>query len=161
MDCPARVFGFTTAKLHIALLCCLFDDFLSLLEGQGMVERIPIGGAHIIHADCRDGLHSRVNLGRADDKAPAATNPKNTNPFPVGEWPGAEEIHRSTESLRINIRQNRIARLALTFSPERQIQGQSDESLISQFLGIQIRTLLLHCTHGVPDNDRGIFCVLV
>src|SRR4029453_4963291 len=115
----------------------------------------------IIHADRRDSFHSRIDLGRADDKAPTSANPKNANPSPVDKWSGPQEIHRSTESLGINIRQDRVARLSFALSPERQIQGQGDKSLVSQFLGIQIRTLLLDCTQWMPDNDRGISCALI
>src|SRR5881227_524744 len=67
---------------------------------------------------------------------------------------------KSTAALKasaLNIRQNRVAWLPLALSPERLINSQGDESLISQFLSIQIRTLFLHCTHWVPDYDRGIF----
>src|SRR5437867_2375761 len=54
-----------------------------------------------------------------------------------------------------------IALLPLALSPERQVQGQGDKSLVSQFLGIQIRTLLLHCPHRMADNDRGILYALI
>ena len=119
MDRSAGVFGLTASKLYIALLGCLFDDFLSLFEGQGMLERITVDSAHIIHADCRDGFHSRVDLGRADDKAPAAANPKNTNPIPVDKRSGAQEIYRSTEILSINIRQNTRCEAALRSLPRK------------------------------------------
>ena len=126
-----------------------------------MFKRVAVRGAHIVHADCRNGFHARIDLGRADNKTPASANPKNTNPISVDKWSGAQKIHRSTEILGINIRQNSVARLALTLSPERQIQGQSNESPFRQFSGIQIRTLFLYCAHRMPDNDRGVFCVLI
>ena len=78
----AGMFGLTASKLDISLFDRLFDDLLSLFEGQGMLERIAVGSAHIIHADRRDGLHSRVDLGRADDKAPTSANPKNAESEP-------------------------------------------------------------------------------
>ncbi|MDF2477586.1 MAG: hypothetical protein K0S24_3069, partial [Sphingobacterium sp.] len=53
---------------------------------------ITVGSAHVVHADCRDGFHARVDLGRADDKAPAAANSDRTNPIPVNKRPGAQEI---------------------------------------------------------------------
>src|SRR5207247_6220220 len=99
MDRPAGVFSFTASKLYIALFRRLFDDLLSLFEGRGMFAagRIRRGGlepitadtANLIHADRRDGFHSRIDLGRADDKAPAAADPKNTNPCPIDKWSGA------------------------------------------------------------------------
>jgi hypothetical protein len=151
------VFGLTASKLYIALLRGFFDEFLSLFQRRGVLEPIAADTAHVIHADGRDGSHSRVDLRGADDKTPAAANPKNTNPISVDKRSGAEEIHRCAESFSINIRQNRVAWLPLALSPERLIDSQGDESLISQFLSIQIRTLFLHCTHWVPDYDRGIF----
>ena len=79
MHRSAGVLGLTASKLHIALLRRLLDDFFSLFKRQRMLEPIPVHRAHIIHADRRDGLHSRVDLGRADDEAPAAANPQNTD----------------------------------------------------------------------------------
>ena len=153
----AGVFGLAAGKLHITLLGCLFDDLLSLFESLRMLQPIAVRCAHIIHADSGDSFHARVNFGRTDNKTPAAANPKRTNPFPVNKRSGAKEIYRSTESLGIDIRQNRVAGLSLALSPEGQIQGQSDESLVSQILGIQIRALFLYSTHRMPDNDRGMF----
>src|SRR5882724_1343117 len=161
VDCPTGVFGLTASKLYITLFCCLFDDLLSLFQGKRMLEPVAVHCAHVVHADGRNGFHARINFRRTDYKAPTAANPKNTDPSPVDKRSGAQEIHRSTESLGVNIRQNRIARLPLAFSPERQIQGQSNESLFSHFRGIQIRTLFFYCAHRMPDNDRGIFGVLI
>ena len=104
MHRPTGVFGFTTRELYIALLGRRFDDFLSLLERLRVPEPVTVGSAHVVHADCRDGFYARVDLGCADDKAPAATNPDSTNPIPVNKRPGAQEIHRSTEILGIDIR---------------------------------------------------------
>src|SRR5437762_1799167 len=123
MDRSAGVFGLTARELDVTLFCRLCDDLLSLLEGQRVPERIAVDTAHVIHADRRDSSHPRVDLGRTDDKASTAADPKNTNARLVDKPSRAQEIHPSTESLGINIWQNRVARLALALSPERQIEG--------------------------------------
>src|SRR5215208_729748 len=79
----AGVFGFTTRELNIALLRCLLEDVLSLLDGDGMPEPVAVGGAHVVHADCRDGFDARIDLGRADDEATAAANPDRADPLLV------------------------------------------------------------------------------
>lgn len=126
-----------------------------------MPKPVTVSRTHIVHAYRRNGLHARVNLGGADDEASAAANPKNANPVLVNEWPGAQKIHRSTEILGINIRRNSVAGPPLTLAPEGQIEGQGDESLVCQFLGIQIRALFFHCTHWVSHNDCGILGGLI
>ncbi len=161
MHGSACVFGLAARELRIALLCRLGDGFLPLFEGGRMPQPVTVGRTHVIHTDRRNRLHARVNFGGADDEAPAAANPKTANTVPVNEWPGAQKIDRSTEILGINIRQNNVAGLPLTLTPEGQIEGQGDESLVSQLLGIQICALFFDCAHWVPDNDCRIQGVLI
>lgn len=161
MHRPAGVFGLAARELRIALLSRLCDGFLSLFEGRRMPKPVTASRTHVVHAYRRNGLHARVNLGGTDDEAPAATNPKNAYPVPVNELPGAQKIYRSTEILGINIRRNYIAGSPLTLTPKGQIEGQGDESLVSQFLGIQICALFFDCAHWVPDDDRGILGILI
>ncbi len=89
MHRAARVFGLAAGELHIALFSRLRDRFLSLFEGCRMPQPITVGRTHVIHADRRNSLHARVDLGGTDDETAAAANPKNANPVPVNEWPGA------------------------------------------------------------------------
>ncbi len=161
MHRPAGVFGLAARKLGIALFSRLCDRFLSLFEGSRMSKPVTAGRTHVVHAYRRNGLHARVNLGGADDEAAAAANPKNANPVSVNECPGAQKIDRSTKILGINIRRNNVAGLPLTLAPEGQIEGQGDESLVSQLLGIQICALFFDCAHWVPDNDCRILGVLI
>src|SRR5437763_14932292 len=109
MDRSAGVSSFTASELYMALLRRLFDDLLSLFEGQGMLEPIAVRSAHIIHADRRDGSHSRINLRRTDDKAPAAADSMNSNPTPVDKRPRAQEIHPRNVIRRINLQHNTLA----------------------------------------------------
>jgi hypothetical protein len=102
--CAAGVFGFTASEFHIALLCGLCDDFLSLLQSQTMSERVTVRSAHIVHADGGNGFHARINLGGTDNKAPTAADAQNTDPLPVNKRLGAQEIDRSAEILGIHIR---------------------------------------------------------
>lgn len=161
MHGPACVLGLAARKLRIALLSSLCDRLLPLFEGHRMPQPVTVGCTHVIHADRRNSFHARVDLGGADDEAPAAANPKSANPLPVNAWSGAQKINRSTEILSINIRRNNVARLPLTLAPEGQIEGQGDESLLSQLLGIQICALFFDCAHWVPDNDCRILGVLI
>ncbi|MNG24895.1 hypothetical protein D3C84_1096710 [compost metagenome] len=89
MYCPTSVFGFTACELHIALLRCLFENLLSLLESLRVFKPVTVDGTHVVHTDCRNGFQARVDLGCADGKAPASTNPEYTNPIPINKRPGA------------------------------------------------------------------------
>jgi len=126
MHRSAGVFGFTACELHIALLGRLFEYFLSLFESHRFFERVSIGGAHVVHADCRDGLHARVDRCRADNEASAAANPDGSDPLPIHEWPRAEEIHRGAESLDIDVRRDGVTRLAFALAPEGRVDGHGD-----------------------------------
>ena len=155
MHRPARVFGFATRELHIALLGRIGNDLLSLIEGQGMMERIAVGSTHVVHADRRNGVHSRIDLGRTDDEAPASADPEDADPVPVDEGLVSQEVHRGTEILGINVRRNGIAGQALAFAPERQIQGQGDEPLLGQLLGVKIRLCSFTAPIGCPTMIAG------
>ena len=98
---------------------------LALLDRLRLPERVAVGRAHVVHADRRDRLHARVDLGRADDEAAAAADADRADAAPVDERPGAQEIDRGAEGLGIDVRRDRVARLALALAPERQVQGQA------------------------------------
>ena len=84
----AGVLRLAARELHVALLGCLRDDLLALLDGLRMVQRVAVGRAHVVHADRRDGLHARVDLGGADDEAAAAADADHADPLAVDERPG-------------------------------------------------------------------------
>jgi len=94
------------------------------------------------------------NLGRTDDETAAAADAENADPFLVHQRLGAQVIHSRAEGFAVDVRRYGVARLAFAFTPERLVDGQSDEALSGQFLGIQVRTLLLHRSHRVADDDR-------
>src|SRR6185503_18858017 len=98
-----RVFCFAAGEFHVSLLSCIRDNFLSLLDGQGVLKGIAVGRAHVVHADGCNGFHARVDLGRADGEAPAATYPENTDPAAINKGASAEEIHGRAEILGIDV----------------------------------------------------------
>jgi hypothetical protein len=63
---------------------------------------------------------------------------------------------KSTAALKfgIDVRGNGIARQAVAFAPERQVQRQCYESLLGHLRGVQISGLLVRRPHRVSDNDR-------
>ena len=80
-------------------------------------------------------------------------DPDNADTFPVDKGAGAEEIHRRAEVLRIDIRQDGIARFSVAFTPEGEVECQRDEPAFGQFRGVQTGALFLDCAHRVPDDD--------
>ena len=59
MDGAAGVPGFAAREFRIALFRRFPEDLLSLLQGHAMPESVPVGRAHVVHADCRYGLQDR------------------------------------------------------------------------------------------------------
>lgn len=116
MHGAASVLGLAAHELHVALFSCRCDRLLSLFKGRRTSQPVTVGCTHVIHADRRDRLHVRVNLGGADDEA--AANPQNANPISVNEELGTQKIDRSTEIFGINIRRNNAERLPFTLAPE-------------------------------------------
>jgi hypothetical protein len=58
------VFGFTTQELHVALLGCRFNDFLSLLERLRVPKPVPVGSAHLVHEYFTRGIsQTAINSG--------------------------------------------------------------------------------------------------
>ena len=152
----AGVLDGATGKFRVALLRRLGNDLLALLQRLRMMQCIAVGGTHIVHADSGNRLHARIDLGGTDDETAAAANAENADPFPVDEWLGAQIVHRRAEGFGVDVRRYGIARLAGAFAPERLIDGQRDETLLGQFLRVQIRALLLYRAHRVADDDRGM-----
>ena len=136
---PLGVLGLAARELDVALLRRLCDDLLPLFERQRLLEPVTVGGAHVVHADGRDGLHARVDLGRADDEAAAAANPDRADPLLVDERLRAQEVHRGAEVLGVDVRRDGVAGLALALAPEGQVQGQGDEALLGHLRGVEVR----------------------
>ena len=109
-----------------------------------MVQRIAVGRAHVVHADRRDSPHARVDLGRANDEAAAATAAEHANTLPVHGRLGPQVVHRCAKSFGIDFRCNGVSRQALALAPERLIDRQGDEALFGQLLRIQVPVSYTH-----------------
>ena len=155
--CAAGVKGFPAQEFGITLFGSLGDDPLALFGRQGVLQPVAAGCPHVVHADRCDGFQAGVDLRSADGEAAAAADPDNADTFPVDKGAGAEEIHRCAEVLRIDIRQDGIARFSVAFTPEGEVECQRDEPAFGQFRGVQTGALFLDCAHRVPDDDGGVF----
>src|SRR3954468_399793 len=100
MHGPARVLGPAAGEFDVTLRHGFGNSLLSLFERQRLPEPMTVDGTHVVHADGRDGFHTRVDLRRTDDEAPTAANPYGPDASPIDERLGAQEIHRRTEALR-------------------------------------------------------------
>src|SRR3954452_17014070 len=116
-----------------------------------MPQRVPIGGAHVVHADGGDRLHARIDLGGADDEAPAAAYSDRADPVPVYEALAPEIIDGGTKRFRIHIRRYKVASPSFAFAPERQIDRHGDEAALGHHRGIEIGALLFDRAHRMPD----------
>src|SRR3954447_11086211 len=103
-----------------------------------MPQGVPVGRAHVVHADGGDRLHARIDLGGADDEAPAAADPDYADPIPVYEALTAEIIDRGAKCFRMNIWRDKVAGPSFAFAPERQIDRHGDEATFGHHRGIEI-----------------------
>src|SRR5690349_5761403 len=121
-----------------------------------MLEAVTVGRPHVIHADRGDGFQTWIDLGGADGEAATAADTDDTDTLSIDDRASTEIVHGCTKVLGVDIRRDGLARCALAFAPEGQIQRQCDKSLLGHFCRVQVRTLFLHCAHWMTDNDRGV-----
>ncbi len=62
-------------------------------------------------------------------KLPLPQTPSGADAFPVDERLGAQVVDGGAEVFGVDVRRDRVARLAFAFAPERQIQRHGDEAL--------------------------------
>ncbi|MNC42719.1 hypothetical protein D3C75_915420 [compost metagenome] len=122
-----------------------------------MFESVTVGRTHVIHADGGDCLQAWIDFGRTNSEAPTTTDADDADTLTVDKWSSAEKIYGGTEVFCVDIWRDCLARCAFARAPEGQVQRQRDKALLGHFGGIQVRALLLHCPHGMADNDGGIF----
>ena len=60
------------------------------------------------------------------------------------------------ERLGIVVRRNHVAGLTIALAPEGQIDRHGDEALLGHLRRVQVRALLLHRAHRMPDDDRRV-----
>ena len=104
MDGAAGVPGFAAREFRIALFRRFPEDLLSLLQGHAMPESVPVGRAHVVHADCRYGLQAGIDLGGADGETAAAADADDPDPFTVHKRVRAEEVRGGAEGFGIQVR---------------------------------------------------------
>ena len=126
-----------------------------------MSQPVAVGGAHVVHAHRGDRLDPRVNLCRADHKAAAAADPDGPDAFPVDEGLGTQVVHGGAEVFGVNVGQYGVSGLAGALSPERQVEGERDVSLLGHLGGVEVGALFLHGTHGVPHDQCRVGCPAV
>src|SRR4051794_33115509 len=119
---PARVLGLAARELDVTPGRGCGDGLLPLLGRHGFPEPMTIRGPHVVHADGRDGLQTRVNLGGTDNEAPAAANPDGPDAALVDERSRTQQVRGGTEALRVEVGRHDVARLALALAPEGQIK---------------------------------------
>ena len=148
----AGVLGFAAGELCVALLGGFRDDRLALLDGLRMPQGIPVGRTHVVHADRRDRLHARVDLGGADDEAAAAADADRADAAAVNEALRAEVVDGGAERFGVHVRRHEIAGLAFALAPERQVNRHRDEAALGHHGGVEIGALLFHRAHRMTDD---------
>ncbi|MNH33878.1 hypothetical protein D3C79_944330 [compost metagenome] len=103
-----------------------------------MLEAIAIGAPHVVHADRGNRFHTWIDFRCTDGKAAAAADPQHSNSITINKALGTQIVYSRTEVFGIDVWRHQVTGTALTFSPERQINGQGDETLLCQFLGVKI-----------------------
>lgn len=155
--CAAGVKGFPAQEFGITLFGSLGDDPFALFGRQGVFQPVAAGCPHVVHADRCDGFQAGVDLRSADGEAAAAADPDNADTFPVDKGAGAEEIHRCAEVLRIDIRQDGIARFSVA-SPQKERSSASVTNPHSaSFVAYRPALCSLTAPIGCPTMTAGYF----
>ena len=149
----AGVAGFAAQKFDITLLGGLNEGLFPLFGRHCILQSVAFGRSHVVHAYGSDRLQPRIDLRRTDGKTAAAADAYRTDAFPVDELPRSEKIDRRAEILRINVRQDGVARFPVAVAPEREVDGQRHETLFGQLRGIQVGALLLDGSHRMAHDD--------
>jgi hypothetical protein len=126
------------------------DDF-GVLGAVGALAELA---GHVDGADGADGLDPVVGRGRGERVAAGGADAQRADAVGVDLVASGEERDGGLDVLDPVGRVLQAARTAAALSLVGGVEGQGDEALLGQALGVQAGGLFLHAAAGVADDDR-------